>query len=266
MTPSERRGFCQWIEKGVFKQEPLGEAAQAHPTKTASPYEHHLQTDSESNFLWENVEDWAQEETPSPMIWPPDLKSQMPEILEDGLLLDLVVEQPFQTWYRNFQHDQSHDHFFQVKSRPDTSPTINLLICHNQPPTGRASPSVFEVVAVLTPLESQDYNSSQEVPTLLRGKKRSFSQMSAANDLVEPNSSSYLPAHMTASSDIDIDILSDEEIKSDVSETNVFCSRPQDRPLNDTAISSQDYHQRPMELTVHPLQDVEDPFLILDFL
>ncbi|KIK01923.1 hypothetical protein K443DRAFT_546864 [Laccaria amethystina LaAM-08-1] len=95
--------------------------------------------------------------------------------------------------------------------------------------------------------------------------------MSATNDLVEPNSSSYLPDHMTTSNDIDIDILSDEEIKSDVGKTDVFGIRPQDPPFNDTATPSQDYHQRPMEWNIHPLQnimeeDAEDPFLILDFM
>lgn len=76
---------------------------------------------------------------------------------------------------------------------------------------------------------------------------------------------------MTTSNDVDIDILSDEEITSDVSETDVFGIRPQDPPFDSTAISSQDYHQRPMEWNIHPLQnimeeDVEDPFLMLDFL
>lgn len=267
IEPSERRDFCHWSKKGVFEQEPLDEASQAHPTKTASLYEDHLQTDSESNFLWENVEDWAQEETSSSMIGSPDLKSQMPGILEDCLLLDLSAEQPFQTLCWNFQHNQSHDHFFQVMT---LLPTLNLLIYHNQPPTGRVSPSIFEVEAVLTPLECQthDYSFSQEASTLLRGKERFFFQMSATNDLVEPNN---LPAHMTTSNDIDIDIISDEEIKSDVYETDVFGIRHQDPPFNDTTIPSQDYLQGPMEWNIHPLpnimeEDVEDPFLMLDFL
>lgn len=165
------------------------------------------------------------------MIWLPDFKSQVPEILEDGLLLDLSAEQPFQDLCWNFQRNQSHDHFF-------------------QPPTDRISPTLFEAEAVLIPLECQthDYSFSQEASTLLRGKERSYSQMSVTNDLVEPDS---LPAHMT--------------------EIGVSGIRPQDPPFDDTAISSQDYLQRPMELNIHPLQnrmedDVEDALLILDFL
>lgn len=148
------------------------------------------------------------------MIWLPDFKSQVPEILEDGLLLDLSAEQPFQDLCWNFQRNQSHDHFFQVMT---LLLTLNLLIYYDQPPTDRISPTLFEAEAVLIPLECQthDYSFSQEASTLLRGKERSYSQMSVTNDLVEPDS---LPAHMTT-------------------EIGVSGIRPQDPPFDDTAIS-----------------------------